>query len=252
MTHEEARELLEAYVLGTLDAADHARVSAHLATCATCQVQVAAYQTLLAQMTQTLAQQLGTAPPPQIKTRLLTTITRATPPRLAHVWRWRGWASWAAVVLLICAFFWIVQLNVALASEQASRARLQEETELIFEVVDGQGVQRHFLRAAKAIVQEGVAPPYGKVFIRPDMLYVVAMGGRLPPPPAGEVYQLWLFTGETPHWAGTFEVDENGFASLIYTAEQIGPAYDQILVVRQAPTSPTPDGTLFLGWRKEN
>ncbi|MCE7989748.1 MAG: hypothetical protein DYG89_52045 [Caldilinea sp. CFX5] len=61
---------------------------------------------------------------------------------------------------------------------------------------------------------------YGKVFTRSDMAYVVAMAARLPQPPPGQAYHLWLVQGEQTELAGMMKINQDGFALVIYEADQ--------------------------------
>ncbi|MCI0710304.1 MAG: anti-sigma factor [Chloroflexi bacterium] len=255
MIDHDMHQQLEAYALGALDEADLVEFEAHLADCETCQVVLAEYQVLLAKIPVTLAEKADIEVPAYIKANLLTAIVQSntasnsrpfTPDRVYSRWIRLGFA--AALILLMGAVFWIFRLQTALAEEQELNDQLTHETELIFEVVDADEKTRLFLSPQTDKTRPGEAPPYGKVFVRPDMPYVVAMGGRLPEPAEGEVYSLWLVKdGETVK-AGELAVNEMGFASLIYEADQNGLSFDRALVIEQEPEATTPDGDLLLGY----
>lgn len=52
------------------------------------------------------------------------------------------------------------------------------------------------------------------------MAYVVAMAARLPQPPPGQAYHLWLVQGEQTELAGMMKINQDGFALVIYEADQ--------------------------------
>jgi Anti-sigma-K factor rskA/Putative zinc-finger len=260
MNSEHVHDLLPEYVLGTLEASDATRVAQHLAGCDECRAQADEYRKIVVQMPQAMALASGLRPPPAVKQRLLDSITRppspAPHPITAQINRLslemvRRVASVAVLALLLLSGVWIAQLNVALAREQELRISLMTQTELIFEVVDADNVVRYFMSPVSYVDSPFTRPPYGKVFIRPDMPYVVAMGGRLPPAPEGQVYRLWLYQGAQALLAGEMTVDADGFASLIYHAEVDGPMYDAAQVVLQAPSATTPDGVLLVAWERQ-
>jgi hypothetical protein len=125
---------------------------------------------------------------------------------------------------------------------------LEHQTELIFEVVDSDRTERAFLRSTGQVEAETL-PPYGKVFVRSDMPFVVAMTGRLPQPPANHVYNLWLYRNGEAEYVGQLTVDDMGFSSLVYTAGQIGLNYERAEVILQSSDSASPtSGTLVLNW----
>jgi anti-sigma factor RsiW len=68
------QELLEAYVLGALEAAEQARVERHLQDCPDCQRLVNEYTEVASKLPQALAAATELPLPSEIKTRLLQTL----------------------------------------------------------------------------------------------------------------------------------------------------------------------------------
>jgi hypothetical protein len=264
---EDIRPLLEAYALDGLDAEEHQQVEAHLATCQACRQIVADYCEVLAQIPQALAAVYPNDPPAHLRARILQVAARTpaarpvaqtrpstpTPPPLHTGVRRRPDRRLArlvaSIVALVLTLAWAVQLNVALAHEQTLRERLEGQTEIIFEIVDADNVERTFMRAQAAWTRPNEAPPYGKVFVRPDMPYIVAMGGRLPELPSGQVYRLWLFAGDTAYAVGTLTVNAAGFASLIYRADESDLSFDRAQVIAQPAAASASEGTILLASR---
>jgi hypothetical protein len=256
---DDIRDQLEAFVLGVLDEEAQADIRLHLESCPDCRAIVADYIVLVDELPQLLVEAAPLTPPASAKARLIakiskqtrTSLTKAfpngrTPQRYGIV---RRFALPVLSFLLVMSLLMSVYLSAALARERDYRLELAHQTELIFEVVDSERTERTFLRSAIHI-ENGTLPPYGKVFTRSDMPYVVAMTGRLPQPPAGQVYNLWLYRdGEAEH-VGQLSVDAMGFSSLVYNAQEVGLNYERAEVVLQNDNSTSPStGTLVLNWQ---
>jgi hypothetical protein len=257
---------LEAYVLDTLDADTQAAVAKHLSECADCRRLADEYVEIASRLPEAVAAVSPVPLPESVKARLFQTIeapqpsrqsdprsVRETPTRrrlpLGRI-RFQQVGTFVSLVLLIFSLVWIIHLNTALAHEQGLRESLESQTELIFEVVDSDQTTRHFLQATEnAPHLPDAAPPYGKVFIRADLPYVISMTGRLPPPPAGQVYNLWLFSEGGTQLAGTMMPDDAGFGTLLYQASENGPLYESAQLVLQDENSSTPSGVPVLMWR---
>src|SRR5918996_4357070 len=215
------RELLEAYVLGTLDPTERTRVELHLQTCADCQRLVSEYAEVASKLPQALATASQLSMPPEIKSRVFETLAaeRASTPTRQILFKWRPrLVTLSLAILLAFSLAWGFRLNVALAQERALRiefANLADQREIVLEVIDSSKTTKAFLRATASD-----SSSYGKLFTRSDMPDVVAMAGRLPVPPAGQAYHLWVTEDGKTYLAGVMKVDENGFGLLVFTADQ--------------------------------
>ncbi|MBI2323735.1 MAG: anti-sigma factor [Chloroflexi bacterium] len=240
MIEHETREDLEAYALGALDDAERRRVSRHLAGCASCRSAVAEYDSMLAELPAALAATSTMVPDPTVLRRVLAVATRQPPwSRLA------GFALGAAVVLLILAGALNLQLNQTLAQEREIFRRLAGQQEIVFEVVDSPRSTKTFLRSPVS-----GSSAYGKVFVRSDLPFVVAMAGNLPPPPEGQRYHLWLTldAGETI-LAGIL-TQQDGFGSLVYQADRNGPTFQSVRLIAQPPGATAPEGVPVIFWSR--
>src|SRR5438552_14872840 len=97
----------------------------------------------------------------------------------------------AMTLLLAASLAWGLSVNRTLAQERTLLTQLQEaaaKDEIVFEIVDARNVTKATLRSP---TDDSPTAPYGKVFTRPDMPYVVAMAGRLSPAPSGQEYHLY-------------------------------------------------------------
>ena len=240
MNAHEIPEDLEAYALGVLDAQERRRVAAHLTRCAACRATVASHEETLAALPAALAATATAVPDPAVLRRVLAVATRPPPwPRLA------GIAVAAAAMILIAVGAWNYQLTQTIAQERDIYRRLAGQQEIVFEVVDSPKAAKLFLRSP---VSGSTA--YGKVFVRSDLPFVVAMAGNVPPAPAGQAYYLWLTleSGDTV-LAGILAV-QDGFGSLVYQADRNGPAFQSIRLTAQPSGATAPDGVPVIFWSR--
>jgi hypothetical protein len=243
------QELLEGYVLGTLDDAERARVERHLQSCEDCQRLVNEYAEVTSKLPQALATASHLSLPPEIKGRILQTLTaeRSSARTRAIPFGWRPrLVTWGLAVLLALSLAWSFQLNVALAKERALRsefADLVDQQEIVLEVIDSSKTTKAFLRATADDSRS-----YGKLFTRSDFPDVVAMAGRLPVPPAGQAYHLWVTQQGETYLAGVMKVNDKGFGLLVFGADQPGPVYEDAQLILQPLGSTSPTGTPVIAW----
>ncbi|MFZ4657139.1 MAG: anti-sigma factor domain-containing protein [Caldilineaceae bacterium] len=274
------RELLEEYALGLLTPEQQQQVAAHLAGCPDCRAIAQEYADQLATLPEALAAVSPHQLPTALKARLLqrletgaangldnsllrplfpdsTPIKPTLPPAVAcpapdlHLGiRRLRWALAVATILLVFTLAWSIRWNVALTRERALRTEFVElvrhQHELVLEIVDSGKTTRRVLRSTSES-----SNAYGKVFTRSDMAYVVAMATRLPQPPPGQAYHLWLVRGDQTELAGMMKINQEGFALVIYEADQHDPIYDRAYVTLQPQGSATPEGAPVIAWQAE-
>ena len=270
MICEQIREMIEAYALGALDAPDQTMVETHLAECPDCQQLLNEYTELVNALPQALALASPLQPLASLKTRLLQSLETATPLTTATAapapeksqqtltwpkfswWRTRPLAAAAVVLLIVVLLGWSVQLSVALARERALRAEfanLVDKQEVVLEVIDSNKTTRRVLLPP----EKGSSDVYGKLFTRSDLPHVVAMAARLPQPPTGQAYHLWVTPAQGQiHLAGVMKVNEQGFGLLVFNADRNGPVYDSAQLTLQPVGSATPTGSPILTWQVSN
>lgn len=182
-------------------------------------------------------------PPPHLRDDLLRALARRGRPT-----PWQSRSPFVAgvlalVLLLGASLAWGLSLNAALAQERSLRTQLEDaaaKDEVVFDVVDARSVSKTTLRST---TDDSPTAAYGKVFVRPDMPYVVAMAGRLPPVPAGREYHLYLDARRI----GTLTPNDGGFAYFVYRADAVGIAYAQARVVLEEPgATTTASGVIIL------
>jgi hypothetical protein len=276
--HDDAiREQLEAYALGALDPDNATEVREHLAGCLACRGHLAELERAAATLTDALSA-LGPAPPAELKTRVITAIEdelapvdrnerrqaaalkptavnavpqaeRPSPRRFAG--NLTTLARLVAAAVVIVALGWSFRLADALEQERALReefAALVSQQEVVLEVVDSdKSVRRVLLTTAPESCEPGTCS-YGKLFTRTDLRHVVAMAARLPPPPNGQAYRLWLTTEGRSEPVGTMTLDDKGFGLLVFDADEVGPIYSRAELVLQPEQSQSPAGDVVLLW----
>ena len=274
-------ELLEAHALDALEAAEQAQVEAHLATCERCRRAAAGFAEVTRLLPEALRLAAGQRPPAALRARVLRRIGAdtqaqrtaagpngaigqapdldAAPLGIRRPLRWRRErvvGLLAAAAVLAVALGGGVQLGTALARERALRlelalelAALVGQQEVVLEVVDARDGTRRLLRPAPGAPPE-YARAYGKVFTRPDLPHVVAMVGRVPPPPPGQAYYLWLLLDGQTRLAGPVGINADGFGQLVFDADRNGPLYQAAWVTLQPAGSARggPSGTTILRW----
>lgn len=232
--HEDVNELLEGYALDALEPEEARMVADHLEGCAACRRRLAEYQELLAG----LPAAMGSVSPlrlhPAIKRNVIRALDRAHPRRSPHRPRPSAWAlaAVAAGVVAAVSLFWNWQLSLQLDHQRTVQAELvgkiTHDQATVFDVVDSSATTKRVLRS---IADNGPSAPYGKVFSRSDSADIVAMVNRLPQPPSGQRYELYLIrTDGSNNDAGSLPIDADGFSYLVYRCDRVGPTFNHIEV----------------------
>jgi anti-sigma factor RsiW len=278
MDHKTTTDQLEAYVLGALTADERHAVEQHLAGCAHCRRRADDLAAAVNRLPLALAAASPLRPPAALKQRVLGAVqgpaaaaigvqshpadgneqihaggavadgigATANAPSPSPA-RWRTVVAAVAVVALALALAWGVRLSEALDQERALResvaAHFSRQQEIVLEVVDADDATRVILRSP-----DPDARAYGKLFTRPDLPHVVAMAARLPIPPQGQAYHLWLTSEGRTFLGGVLPVNDQGFGLLTFDADHDGPNYDAARLTLQAAGTDDPGGTTVLAW----
>jgi anti-sigma-K factor RskA len=244
MTHAEMRELLGLHALGALEAEEAAALAKHLAGCRACREEVSELEQAAAGLAHAVA---PLAPSPQVTRRILHTA-RAETSRAAvrsadrmtgdggggsHR-RWRllpfvaGLAMAAAVAGLVVSQF---TLRARLDRALSMLARGRDLLEFIASPdVRTAALTSEYFPAARAFVAYDRAS---------ERLVFVAFD--LPPPPPGQVYQLWAI-GEAVRPAAVFSTDARGGA-VIRDRWSAEPAQNPLFAISLEPSPGVPDPT---------
>ena len=249
-THDQFRELIEAYALGSLDSADRALIEAHLASgCAECAKALEEARWLVSQ----LAHLAPTAEPSDmLKGRLLQTVRAEAAGGPARQQEARGaaipWWLWAGVAALLL-------FSVYSAGNEQ---RLRNAVATLQQQAEAQRAERLMLgeqlRAAKLQAHEAMIwmdPKSVKIMLPPKdpkMPQLEAMwhpelglcvrGWKVPSPGDNRVLQLWLIpkkAGGKPMPSVTFWPDASGTFSAMVENPPDAMSATQALAVTEEP-----------------
>jgi hypothetical protein len=124
-------------------------------------------------------------------------------------------------------------------------AKLEGLQPIVLEVVDSRHTVKRVLLPPD---ERAESRAYGKVFTRTDLPDVVAMANRLPQPRAGQAYHLWATAAGRTRLVGVMPLDTQGFALLVFRADQRGPRYENVRVLLHRKGARRPSGVPVLAW----
>ncbi len=260
--HEDIRELLADYALGELSPEARARVDAHLAVCAECALEARGFSTAYESVGLSAT---SMTPPASIKGRVLASLesTRvgepgpvAPPIGVAPVRPDRRWLAIAAAAVLV--------LGGMLAVSQQRAARLADELRR----VDAEAERL----VAEAATVAGQADLAVAILTAPDMRRIDLQGfdlsrdataraywsgtkgllivaDRLPVPPPGRTYQVWLIRDGTPAPVSAGLIDGHAGRGMLIVAPPGGATGRSVTVaVTDEPDGglPAPSGSKHL------
>lgn len=215
--HDQYAEDFALYALNALEGDERAKIEEHLATCASCRLEV---EQLRADMALLAISATGSRPPQRARQRLLDAITREPRRQPAASsrrgwWGWLGWAAAAAVLLFTLSLrrdISMLKERLVLArSRQVETTRQLDELRKIVAPIIAPEAQRVTLVATKASPQ-----PQGKAFYLRDRASLVFVASNMPALPPRKAYELWLIpVAGNPIPAGMFRPDAHGSASVV-------------------------------------
>jgi hypothetical protein len=244
----EGEESLEAYALGALEPDERADVERHLAGCPECRARARELEAAAHRLPQALAAASPLELPGDLERRVLAgALAEPEPPPARGRFRLRRrvQAALAGFALVLVAGS-VISMQLALGRERDLRSRLTRivgEQPIVFEVVDSPKTIKRNLRPASPDFTRS----YGKLYTRPDLREAVAMSARLPVPPEGRAYHLWLTSGGRTRLAGVLTL-RNGFGLLVVKGDRPGPAFERAALTLQPPGGRRPAGTTVLLW----
>lgn len=220
-------ELLPAYALGALDGADLRELEAHLATgCDECRSQLDLWQGDIEELAASVE---SVVPSEMTRRRVQKLAGRGTPAaRPRSTSRWAAMAAAVAAILIVVAGLGWRQARLG-----ADLDRLGAERDALARQVSGLDQQLGLARAqtqrmaeslaiiaspgARSIQLAGLGPSpqaSGSTFVNPQRGKAIFYAFDLPALAADKTYQLWWIEDDKPVSAGTFNVDEQGTASV--------------------------------------
>jgi len=227
-----------AYALGSLDPAEHGRVDAHVAICASCARRLAEYRAVVGALPLALT---PVAPPTELWDAIRGDARRVRSDR--PVWKRMAalrlrparWLAAAAVAALLLTW------NVWLQTELTRYAQ-------------GPQVEKLARRPARLVILRGAAQPQAsaRIFAAIDgQSGHMAITG-LPVLPHGRVYELWFVpkAASPARTAATFNVDADGRAWVVIKVPADLDDTRAVIVTEEAAGSLTPTGAPLLEAQK--
>ncbi|MGA2119902.1 MAG: anti-sigma factor [Bryobacteraceae bacterium] len=226
MTCDELRPDYLLYALGALEEPERSEVRAHLERgCGTCTAGLGEARALAFAMG---ASGDGPAPPRQLRGRILA-AAGGMPQR-----RWSWFTAIVAAGSTALAAAVLILYQTHNFREELAEARIE---------IERSGAEASDLRQALDLIQapetrevtfgqDQPAPPRGRVFFHPSGVLLVA--SKLPAPPPGKTYEMWLIRGGKPVPAGLFTSDQQGNAIHLYRPPTPPAATDVVAVTLEA------------------
>jgi anti-sigma-K factor RskA len=223
MSHEPFETDAAVYALGALDGEERSRFQEHLAAgCALCAAAVREHRETLADVARDVPPMI---PPTGVKADLMRRVTATNSSRPSGRRRRLRWAlATAAAVVGVSAFTAGLvasryEARIGVMARETARVRAElhrQEAALRDRVAVAQGVIDLLLDPATRVIALRGAGPTPEAVGR--LVWHGANGGylfvaKVPPPPAGQVYELWTISAGQPRPAGVFTVDPSGRAS---------------------------------------
>jgi anti-sigma-K factor RskA len=200
--HDAISAMLGEYALGHLSAEERREVEAHLLACAACTSELREYTLLMDAMARTPE---PVSPPAALRQRVLGGLVKPqTPdpkPQIPLLW---PLAAAAAVVLGVGATLWVARdgrraeadLRATIVELEQRIEQFSGQTDLALSILTA-GDMRPIALAGQ---QDAVASAARAYWSPTRGLLIVA--DRLPTPPPGRIYQVWLIGGGAPVSAG--------------------------------------------------
>lgn len=247
MTHDDAREFLGLYALGALEPGDAEALAGHLARCPSCCDEAADLRRAAAELVHAVP---SLAPSAEVTRRILDGVTPArSPPTVGS----RGGAPSALQrplrrrrLLLLGAGLSIAATVAGLVvSQWMLRARLDRALSTI---ARGRDLLQFIASPdVRTVTLASEYFPDARAFVScdPSSGRLVVVAFEVPPPPDGQVYQLWAISdGIRP--AAVFSPDALGGALVRHrwSPEHVGAPLFAI-TLEPAPGGPEPTGTIL-------
>jgi anti-sigma-K factor RskA len=223
-THQVMADDLTLYAMGALEAAEMAKVGAHLEECVTCRSELQRIHADLGEFAMAAAPE--TQPPARVKDRLMREI--ASEVRAAEVssrsressgYRWWFALPSLAAVILALGLVFVSHQNVGMRREifalhdRIESERLQtEDAKRVLDTLNAPDATRVTLVSTNSKPQPQAQTIYSK-----GSGHLVLVASNMQPVPGNMAYELWLLpmSGAAPVPAGMFKPDERGNAQLL-------------------------------------
>ena len=260
--HVEIADQLEAYLLGGLTEHEIRDVEAHLQNCVACARDVNELRKVLTGIGESVP---PITPPPSVRERVLAAVATesqepARPGRRVGVVEQPRGRLWGFVPLAAAAVLILAIGSFALVSEQSRRdlvdevSRVRASNDELLKRVQLYAGQTDLalsiltagdMREIPLTGSEGMAATAARAYWSPGrgLLFVA---DRLPAPPPGRIYQVWIIEKGTtqPVSAGLLGEEPGGRGMLIVTPPKPGSSGSVTVAVSDEPPGGSPGPTV--------
>jgi anti-sigma factor RsiW len=258
MTHEIARGLAAAYVLGALEPAEEAAVREHLRTCQEPHDEFAELGGVVPYLAELPGLQL-VEPPPSLRDRIMAAAAAdladpapvgvpgstvpfpSAPERVQRAERTRpgtGTLGWAARIAAVVAIVVLGGWNLVLQGQLSDARAYDRAVAAVIDAAGTPGNQTVVLTPTKDGRGAGIAA------VAADGSVVLAMRD-LPATAGTQVYEAWVIVGQAaPVPVGGFSVGPTGTAAFTTTPVTTPPGSTIALSLEPSAGSTTPRGTI--------
>ena len=266
MSHEKLSELCSVYALGALDGEELREFEAHLKTgCPLCGQELQEYSEMVASIPEALP---NVRPSQDLKSRLMARLDQEASHRgvvdfkpaakglPAKPDRKRGWLPWA------CAVAAGIALMVSLTRVSSLNRGISEQHERLNQQLEQLKVLQKLLSDEKEVTQFIAKPGVritplagtdkspqaaGKILWSAQEKKALFYASKLPAPPEGKTYQLWIIADNKPFDAGVFSVDPQGNGFLkVPSLSEADKAQMFAVTLEPAGGVPQPTGDMHL------
>jgi anti-sigma-K factor RskA len=199
-------ELVADYAFGLTSADESRLVESRLTACPEASSQLADFRRLQDEMRLGVPQ---IEPPAALGDRIMAaaaaTVTTAPQPRITPLNANRGWLAAAAAIalLLLTNIYWLTRVSEPLPDQLATFVVNSED-----------------IRWAKLPAEDENSAAAAFIMWNPGGTDGMMYAENFPPLEAGQIYQLWLTKDGVRTPVGSFSVNEEGEAALLFSAEQ--------------------------------
>lgn len=268
MTHDELRTQIDAWALGALPEAEARRVEAHLAECPACQAEAGAAGAVAVGLARSAPHH---EPSPAVRAKLMAVVEAGASSRHADarplVVRERpslaartGWLVAAAALLLSAYLTWdglrLRDLVATLSSQLAEAKALVAASETRIATLQSaaeRGTSAMAVLTAPDLARIDLAGQPDAPEARARAFWsrergMVFSASKLPPPPPGKTYQVWVLTADpAPLSAGLIEPDPQGRVDVVFATPPDIPQPKAVAVTLEPSGGvPAPTGAKYL------
>jgi anti-sigma-K factor RskA len=238
--HQLLIDLLPAYALACLDAAEDEQVRLHLEACSSCQAELRAYQEVVTQLARTVPPR---TPPPQLKQKILAQVTgQASAQPVKKSQTKPAWWTRLANTLLPStpALGWVTVLVILVLA--AGNLILWQK------LSQAQAAQGQVFRTVELVGTSNAPGAGGILVISADGKFGTLLVDGMPTIKDNQVFQLWLIKDGKRTSGGIFTIKANGYGTLLVKPGQSLLNYTACgITIEPSGGSPAPTGAKVLG-----